>query len=158
MNCVSYPQAQGYCEYLGLRLPTEAEWERAARGDDRRIFPWGNQAANCVRAVMADENDHGCGRRTTWPAGAKGNDLSPFGVLDMGGNLREWVADWYGSDFYRTGPAFNPVGPDVGSRRVTRGGSWGSPGPKYLRTSARHAQRPDRRSQHVGFRCAGPPR
>ncbi len=156
MNCVSYPQAGGYCEYLGLRLPTEAEWERAARGDDRRLFPWGNQAANCVRAVMADENDHGCGRRTTWPAGSKGNDMSPFGVLDMAGNLREWVADWYAADFYRTGPKRNPKGPAQGSRRVTRGGSWGSPAMRYLRTSARYAERPSQRSRYMGFRCAGP--
>ncbi|MBW2458368.1 MAG: SUMF1/EgtB/PvdO family nonheme iron enzyme [Deltaproteobacteria bacterium] len=156
MNCVSYPQAQGYCEYMGLRLPTEAEWERAARGDDRRLYPWGNQPANCVRAVMADEADHGCGRRTTWPAGAKGYDRSPFGVLDLGGNVREWVVDWYGADYYRAGPTRNPRGPEVGSRRVTRGGSWGSPGPRYLRTSARHAQQPSERSQYVGLRCAGP--
>ncbi|RLB59034.1 MAG: hypothetical protein DRI90_15935, partial [Deltaproteobacteria bacterium] len=158
MNCVSYAQAQGYCEYLGLRLPTEAEWERAARGDDRRLFPWGNQPANCVRAVMADQNDHGCGRRTTWPAGAKSNDQSPFGVLDMAGNLREWVADWYAADAYRTGPKRNPKGPAKGTYRVTRGGSWGSPLMRYLRTSARYAERPNERSRHVGFRCAGPRR
>ena len=104
--------------------------------------------------VIADEGDKGCGRGGTWAAGSKRTDKSAFGLLDMGGNVREWVADWYAADYYRAGPTTDPQGPTRGRWRVTRGGSWGSAVPRTLRTSARFPAPPNARSFYLGFRCA----
>jgi formylglycine-generating enzyme required for sulfatase activity len=154
INCINYHQAKAYCEWRGARLPTEAEWERAARGDDERIFPWGDEPATCVHAVMAEEGDEGCGRDGTWPVAKRSKDKSPFGVVDMAGNVREWVDDWYDAEYYLTGRRRNPPGPNRGVRRVTRGGSWGNPSARFLRTSVRDSYDPATRSIHLGFRCA----
>ncbi len=154
INCVSHPQAQRYCDWRGARLPSEAEWERAARGDEQRRFPWGDEEPSCLFAVMADEGDDGCGRKSSSPVAYKSRDKSPFGVFDMAGNTREWVADWYQADYYASAPRERPQGPERGTRRVTRGGGWGNVASRTLRVSDRQSHEPRTRSVHVGFRCA----
>jgi iron(II)-dependent oxidoreductase len=154
MNCVSYAQAAAYCEWKESRLPTEAEWERAARGDDKRRYPWGDEPANCLLTVMTYEGDEGCGDGGTWVAGRKAKDRSPYGVHDMAGNVREWVADWYDPKYYAAAPDENPKGPPTGLKRSARGGSFGTAVSKLMRISNRDRYDPATRSMHLGFRCA----
>ena len=149
--CITYQQAQDFCRWAGKRLCTEAEWERAARGTDGRRFPWGNQAADCDLAVM-DAGGAGCGTLEAFAVGSRPEGQSPCGAQDMAGNVLEWTADWFGLDYYQQSAAENPAGPDSGTSRVMRGGSFNSTS-LTMRTSYRAQANPASGYNNLGVRC-----
>ena len=114
--------ANTYCEWRGARLPTETEWEKAARGNsgENKFYPWGDSTGCTLGNFIACKTD-------TTEVGSYPEGASPYGVYDMAGNVWEWVADWYGYDYYKVSPRNNPKGPDTGTYRVFRGGAWNSP-------------------------------
>jgi formylglycine-generating enzyme required for sulfatase activity len=179
VNCVTWKHARDYCAWLGKRLPTSAEWERAARGDDGRLYPWGNEPPTCERAIMSQGTDKrgkaikpGCGKGHTWPVGSKPKGVSPYGVHDLSGNVYEWVRDWYQVDW--PNPVQDPKGPpgppDRSPMKVVRGGAYDM-GPGEQRAAGTGGAyfgdsfMPPSSDPSLGFRCAvsastvgGPPR
>jgi formylglycine-generating enzyme len=152
INCVSWFQAEAFCEFAGGRLPTEAEREYAARSQGQdRTYPWGDEAATCERAVMHEDGVHGCGDRITSPVCSKPAGHSAQGICDLAGNVSEWIYDWF--DDYPAEPQVDPTGPESGSDRVRRGGSWNSFA-NSLRASARGNVDPSNAFVSLGFRCA----
>ena len=169
VNCVDWDQARTYCGFVNKRLPSEAEWEYAARGSDGRMYSWGNEPPSAKRLNACDRECRALGKRmgeewpitmyddsdgweTTAPVGSFPAGASPFGALDMTGNVWEWTADWYGR--YQAGASTNPPRDKDGWARVLRGGGWDSSDAGKLRTASRGRVGPALRDADLGFRCA----
>ena len=161
---VNWDQAQAYCQWAGGTLPSEAQWEKAARGTDARRFPWGSSLPDGKRLNLCDKN---CslkekdsriddGFMNLAPVGSFPDGASPYGLLDMAGNVWEWTADWYQPAYYKTAPLENPIGPENGSGRTIRGGSWSDKTAAQFRTVARQGISPGSVFDTLGFRCIVP--
>ena len=148
---VTWFEASDFCRAQGKRLPTEAEWEKSARGDSGNLFPWGQKPPTPALAMFGQYHVHEIPIVAPVDSGEEGR--SPYGLHHMAGNAAEWVEDWFGIDYYATMPDRNPRGPANGRYKVVRGGSWKS-APSLLRTATRNGTSPDQRAATIGFRCA----
>lgn len=150
---VVWQEAADFCRSRGKRLPTEAEWEKAARGSEGNLFPWGKAKPEPGLAMFGQYHVHEIPLVAAVDGVEEGR--SPFGLHHMAGNVAEWVQDWFGTDYYVVMPERNPQGPPPGRYKSVRGGSWKSK-PDMLRTATRGGAVPDQRAATIGFRCARP--
>ncbi len=148
---VTWSEAHDLCATKGARLPTEAEWEKAARGPEGNLYPWGDAAPSSTLAMFGQHHVHEIPILSAVDSHAEGRSL--YGLHHMAGNVAEWVQDWFGFDYYAYMPERNPQGPTTGRYKGIRGGSWKSKR-VMLRTATRGGSAPDQRSATIGFRCA----